>query len=131
METFAWSLEFDRVLLMLVAPGKKRLMGRMLLGRIEGFDPTKFFRPLGAEADGFAPDANAYRDARPVFTGDPIFKDGWPMATIPVGFGARAIGVIYADKLETNAKPELTSREQAAIGVLAELLDRSISMHAA
>ena len=45
----------------------------------------------------------------------------------PIGFGPRAIGVIYADRIGANA-PELIAREQAAIGVLAELLDRSVSV---
>ena len=44
------------------------------------------------------------------------------------GFGQRAIGVIYADRVNSVAQ-ELDAREQAAIGMLAELLDRSISVN--
>ena len=128
METLAWGLKFERVLLLLVGPGKRKLIGRMLLGNHEGFDPTKFERPLGNEADAHAPDAKAFAQGSPVFTGDSIFSDGWPIVGIPIGFGNRAIGVIYADRKSKNE--ELSAREQAAISVLCELLDRSVSMSA-
>lgn len=129
METMAWGLEFSRVLLMLVNPGRTKLVGRMMLGSIEGFDPKHMERPLGPDAGSYAPDALAFRESRPVFTGDPLFEDGWPITAIPIGFGQRAIGVIYADKVG-QTEEILPGRDQAAIGVLAELLDRSVSMHA-
>ncbi len=128
METFAWSLGFDRVLLLLVNQGKKRLVGRMLLGNVPDFDPKTFVRPIGDQADSYAPDAKALAEGRPVFQGDPIFEGGWPMTAIPIGFGSKVIGVIYADRTNGDEE-ELTGREQAAIGVLAELLDRSISLN--
>jgi len=124
METLAWSLKFDRVLLLLVTEGKKKLLGRMLLGSVEGFDPKTFQRPLGKEAGNYAPDSVAFAEARPVYLGDPIFKDGWPLVAIPIGFGSRAIGVIYADRV--SGTKEINERERAAIGMLAELLDRSV-----
>lgn len=128
METLAWGLKFDRVLLLLVATGKRKLVGRMLLGNVDNFDPTKLERLLGKEADVHAPDAKAFAQGSPVFTGDPIFEDGWPIAAVPIGIGARTIGVIYADRKSSNE--ELTAREQAAITVLSELLDRSVGMSA-
>jgi HD-like signal output (HDOD) protein len=129
METFAWSLGFERVLLLLVGAGKTKLVGRLLLGSVPNFDPKHFERPLGAGADAKAPDYRAFREGRPVFGGDPLFTDGWPLAVIPIGFGQRAIGVIYADRNNSpGAGSELSSREQAAIGILAELLDRSLSL---
>ena len=127
METLAWGLKFDRVLLLLVGAGRKKLMGRMMLGNSAGFDPTKFERIIGAEADGHAPDARAFREGHPVFTGDPILDNGWPIAVCPIGFGPRAIGIIYADRVSSDSQ-ELSASEQAAFGVLAELLDRSVSM---
>ena len=129
METLAWSIGFDRVMLMLLAPGRRKLTGRMLLGSIEGFDPKTLERPVGQEASSHAPDAVAFRESRPVFNGDPIFSDGWPIAAIPIGYSQRCIGVIYADKISSKSE-EIAAREQAAIGVLAELLDRSVSIHA-
>ncbi|MCB0353558.1 MAG: HDOD domain-containing protein [Bdellovibrionales bacterium] len=127
METFAWSLRFDRVLLMLVASGKQRLVGRMLLGNVPDFVPKDFIRLLGREAGPYAPDAAAVAEARPIFSGEPLFEDGWPFAVVPIGFGKRVIGVIYADRIDSGTDAQLSGREQAAIGVLAELLDRSIS----
>lgn len=127
METLAWGLKFDRVLLLLVGPGRKSLIGRMLLGNVANFDPTKFERSLGGDASPHAPDVKAFREGHPVFTGDPIFEDGWPIAATPIGFGQRAIGVIYAERVSSDSL-ELNAREQAAMGVLAELLDRSVSM---
>ena len=129
METLAWGLKFDRVLLLLVGSGRKKLVGRMMLGNPGNVDPTKVERPIGAEADSHAPDARCYKEGLPVFNGDPLLDDGWPLMACPIGFGPRAIGVIYADRTGSSA-PEITAREQAAIGVLAELLDRSVSMSA-
>ncbi|RMG44400.1 MAG: HDOD domain-containing protein [Candidatus Dadabacteria bacterium] len=128
METLAWSLGFDRVLLLLVTPNRKQLAGRMLLGQVSDFDPRSFKRPLGTDASPYAPDAQAFQENRPVFNGDPLFDDGWPIAVLPIGFGQRAIGVIYCDRVNC-AQVELSSREQAAIGILAELLDRSVGVH--
>lgn len=126
METLSFGLDFERVILLLAAPGKRSLQGRMALGQINGFDPKKFERPLGKSADPYAPDAKAFAESRPVFTGDPVLDGGWPFVAIPVGFGTRAIGVIYADRATPDSK-ELTAREQAAIGVLAELIDRAVA----
>ncbi|MBN8549238.1 MAG: HDOD domain-containing protein [Deltaproteobacteria bacterium] len=127
METLAWNIKFDRVLLLLSGQGKKRLAGRMLLGNADNVDPKKIERELGADAAPHTCDAQAFREGRPMFRGDPVIEGGWPLAAIPIGFGQRAIGVIYADRTATEA-PELSEREQAAIAVLAELLDRSVGM---
>lgn len=132
METFAWSLGFERVLLLLVASAKTKLVGRLLLGNVPNFDPKKLERPLGSRAGSQAPDAVAFNESRPVFNGEAIFSGGWPLAAIPIGFGQRAIGVIYADRdsSKQDGVKELSAREQAAIGILAELLDRSLSLQA-
>lgn len=127
METLAWGLGFDRVLLMLLTNNRRRLMGRMILGKADNINPRDIERPLFPEANRFAPEARAFAEGRPIFNGDPIFSDGWPLAAIPVGFPPRAVGVIYADR--TGGSEEVEMAEQAAIGLLAELLDRSILIH--
>ena len=127
METFAWHLSFDRVLLLLVGPGKKKLQGRMMLGSVENFDPKTFERSLTEGVSEYSPDFMAFKEGRPVFTGDPLLPNGWPLVAIPVGFGSRLIGVLYADR-SSGKDSEISAREQAAIGVLAELLDRSVSL---
>lgn len=127
METLSFGLDLDRVLLLLASAGKRSLQGRMALGGSAGFDPKKIDRPLGAAAGAFAPDAKAFQESRPVFTGDSVLENGWPFVAIPLGFGKNAIGVIYADRTNPDAQ-ELSTREKAAIGVLAELIDKSLSL---
>jgi HD-like signal output (HDOD) protein len=125
METLAWSLRFDRVLLMLVGNGKRSLLGRMALGKLDNLDPRTIERAISARPEQHLPDAQAYAQSRPIFQGDSILPNGWPLMAIPIGFAPRTVGVIYADRTQNEA--DLTAREQAAIGVLAELLDRSVS----
>jgi len=127
METLAFGLKFDRVLLLLMAPGKTKLVGRLGLGDTGSINPKNIVRQLGAEAPPGAADARAIKESRPVFIGDPILEGGWPFAVAPIGFGQRCVGVLYGDRVASSN--ELTPREQAAIGILAELLDRSISLH--
>ena len=132
METLAWNIKFDRVMLMLINGSRNRLIGRLLLGDMPDFDPKKVSRPVGVDASPYAADAKAFRESRPIFVGEPVFEGGWPLAAIPIGFGTRCIGVIYADRdplrSSNQEKQELNAREQGAVGILAELLDRSISV---
>lgn len=125
METFAWSLGFNRVLLLLASPNRKLLVGKMLIGGSPEIDPKSFEVGLDAKGIGTRCEVKAFRDSLPVFSGEPIFEDGWPIAAVPIGFGQRAVGVIYADKIEGTG-PELGPREQAAIGLLAELLNKAL-----
>ncbi|MEZ4753853.1 MAG: HDOD domain-containing protein [Bdellovibrionota bacterium] len=125
LETLAWGLKFDRVCLLLLDKNKSQLQGRMGLGDFGETPPHMIIRPVGSEASPLAPDNAAHREARPVFAGEAIIKNSWPFTAIPVGFGKKAIGVIYADCNE-GTRSELSPKEQASIGVLAELLDKSI-----
>lgn len=127
LETLAWGLKFDRVILLLLSPNRRQLLGRMALGNLGELVIQTMERPIGPDADRFAPDAKALEEGRPIFNGDPVLDGGWPLAAIPIGQVERSIGVIYADRVNSNSD-ELTGKEQAAIGVLGELLDRSISM---
>ncbi len=125
METLAWGLKFDRVLLLLLSPNKTSLVGRMLLGASD-IDPKKISRTIGRTAPPKACEALAFHDSRPVFRGTAVLDGGWPFAAIPIGSGARTIGVIYSDHVG-GKHDELSSREQAAISVLSELLERSVN----
>lgn len=131
METMAYGLRFDRVFLLLMAPNRTKLLGRMLLGSVAGFDPKRF-EILTADNSPHSPALKAFKEGRPVFKGQPVFKGGWPLCAIPVGFGTRAIGVIYADKVppEGSTGEDLSSKDQASITILAELLERSITIQA-
>ena len=126
METIAYGLKFDRVFLMLVAPNKQKLLGRMLLGSAGSFDPKRFELVINDSSN--SPALKAFKEGRPVFKGDPIFEDGWPIAAIPVGHGARSIGVIYSDRIPADGSlgDDLSQKDQASMTILGELLERSI-----
>jgi HD-like signal output (HDOD) protein len=126
MEACSYCLKFDRVLLMLLTPTKKALVGRMILGNSNGISPTSITRPIGPGAPPHAPDNIAFTTGRCSFQGDPLFDGGWPLVAIPIGFGKRCIGVVYAERT-TRDGSELTNAEQAALVMLSELLDRSLS----
>lgn len=128
METMIWSLKFERVVLLLMGPQKRSLIGRMALGNVQKFDPRRYERSLGEGNFIFAPDVQAAKLSRPIFTGDPVLPDGWPLTALPIGFAPRTIGVLYADRVNTSE--DLTSSEQAALTMIAELLDRSVSTNA-
>lgn len=125
METMAFGLKFDRVVLLLLSQGRRSLVGRMALGRIDGFDPRKFERTIPRIPEAHAPDIQAYATSRPVFTGDPLLPNGWPLVSIPIGSSPHTIGVIYADRIDSDR--DLSGQEQAALGLLCELLERSVS----
>lgn len=125
MEVCAYCLKFDRVMLLLASQGRRALVGRMVLGQIPGVDPTKFSRPIDENADPYAPDVKSFTTGIPVFQGDPLFEGGWPIAAIPIGSGKKAVGVVYAERVGDGTQ-ELTGQEQAAIAVLANLLDKAV-----
>jgi HD-like signal output (HDOD) protein len=126
METLAWGLGFSRVVLLLINQQRTALNGRMGLGKMNGIDPKKISRSLSAPELNKAADIVAFRECRPVFVGQVLLPDGWPVAALPVGTKIKQLGVIYCDK-NNGADGELSARDRAAIGVLVELLERSIN----
>ena len=128
IETLVWGLKFDRALLLLANPARTNLVGRIALGVTDGIDPKSVSRPLGADASPKACDALAFRESRPVFRGTPVLEGGWPFVAFPIGSGARTIGIIYAD-FNSSKELELSQKYQASIGVLTELLGRSVGSH--
>ncbi|MDZ4785209.1 MAG: HDOD domain-containing protein [bacterium] len=126
METLAWGLKFDRVLLLLLNKQTKKLLGRTIIGQSQ-LDPKTINRDVDEGSDRFAPDAKAVRESRPVFQGDSILSNGWPIVAIPVGLAENCIGVIYADKICVDLNDtELSDRQKAAITLLTELIDTSL-----
>ncbi len=125
MEVCAYCLGFDRVLLLLANKTRTTLVGRMMLGSVPGVDPAKIVRPLGSGAPPTAPDNLAFTEARVIFSGAPLFPEGLPVVALPVGYGKRAVGVVYADRTSRPPVP-LAPQEQAAFALLADLLDKSL-----
>ncbi len=125
MEACAYCVGFDRVLLLLANKNRTSLVGRMMLGSVPGVDPAKIVRPLGGNVPASAPDNTAFMEGRVVLSGEPLFPEGLPVIAMPVGYGKRAVGVVYADRSSKPPVP-LAPQEQAALALLADLLDRSL-----
>ena len=124
MESLAFGLKFDRVLLLLADPGREWLVGRMALGNFEGMDPKEIRRSLANPEDPESPDITAFEGNSPLIFGDPVFDDAWPFAALPIGYGENSLGVVYADKI--NETQPLGSGAQAALSILTDLLDQSV-----
>jgi HD-like signal output (HDOD) protein len=123
MESLAWNMQFDRVLLLVVTPTKKHLLGRMMLGKSEGINPAEIKRSLGPDAPEKSSDVQAFRLGKLlVQTGDPVLPDSKAFAVLPIGVGDRSIGVIYVDRSTGTIDP----REQTALQKFTDLLDESI-----
>lgn len=125
METLAWGLGFDRVVLLLPGIGKRTLVGRMGLGSKLKMDcrsiekPVQSSSPLGI--------IKAFLSGKATFNGAPLLDDGKPAIVIPIGLGSKTIGVVYADRVASASIPaESTPAEQTTIMLLTELLDKSI-----
>jgi hypothetical protein len=123
METIAWSLGFDRVLLLLPAAGKKQLTGTNFIGQ-NGPNPASFTRSLELPATEENPDMLAMKESKVVFCGQPLLRGAEIFAVLPVGYGERARGVIYADR--PGSTVVISPSEQAVLKTLADLVDQSI-----
>lgn len=129
MESLAFGLKFDRVLLLMANDDRDELLGRMWLGARINVDPKSIRRPLKSPELANAPDVTSFMQRAPKIFGDPLFHDGWPFAAIPVGSSQHEpIGVIYADIISSpdDDVPPLDGRMQASLSILAELLDQAV-----
>ena len=127
METLAWSLKFERVLLLLFDKKKQNLTGRMALGDIPDFEPKQFVRPFDSEQ----PTDNwsiAIAENRLVFTGEPLLSGGRSFVLMPVGFDNRRVGLIYGDRVCDQKSETVSEQERGALQVLMELLNRAIAL---
>lgn len=122
MEALKFGLQFDRVLLMLLDPTKKNLVARMGLG-IEGFKVGMISVVFTESASSSA--VRCLKESRPLYQGEPLLLDGWPVAFIPIGNTKRGPGIIYADKKDQT--DELPESDKATISVITNLLEKSLS----
>ncbi|MGA1192381.1 MAG: HDOD domain-containing protein, partial [Bdellovibrionota bacterium] len=114
METVAWSLKFERVLLMLLDKKKLSLSGRMLLGSIPDFDPKKMSRPVNNQDDGDIT-TRALMENTLIYEGVSLLPEGVHFAVMPVGFDTRRVGIIYADRTVNHELGEPSEQERAAL----------------
>jgi HD-like signal output (HDOD) protein len=125
MEVCAYCLKFDRILLLLANQGLRNLVGRMMLGTIPNFEPQKYIRPLGRDANPDSPDFKAFDSKSVICEGKPLFVDGPTFAAIPVGLEQRTVGVIYADKID-GSSGNITPETRQCLKILCDLLDTSL-----
>lgn len=128
METLAFGMEYDRVLLLYSDTKGTVLEGRMGLGKELKVDPKAVRRTLNADSDDPSPESLSYAEGTVQTYGEPMLPDGWPFVTLPVGLDDRTVGVIYADKTEgesADATP-VSERMEYALNVLATLLDEAL-----
>ena len=127
METVAWSLKFERVLLMLLDKKKLSLGGRMLLGNIPDFDPKKITYPVNKQDEGSVT-TRALMENTLIYEGTPLLPEGVHFAVMPVGFNTRRVGIIYADRTDKHELGAPSEQERAGLQLLMELLERAISL---
>jgi HD-like signal output (HDOD) protein len=127
IECIAWVLGFDRVILFLLSNNNQMLIGHMGLGDLHDLDVQAMQRPATSSGNTHAVEIIALREGRPVFQGDPILPNGWPLLALPIGLNGKAIGLIYADKFNTTEE-ELSMQQAAAITLLADLLDQAVTL---
>ncbi len=127
MEAISASLSFDIVLLLLAASGKQALSGRMLIGSIPEFEPSRYVRPVDHLADPHSPEVSAFKNSHVVFSQKALLAGGFPVFAMPIGYGKRAVGVIYAERTIGPRDP-LTIDQEDLVRMLADLLDRSLSL---
>jgi hypothetical protein len=116
-------MKMDRVVLMVKIPDSNELRTKMSLFARRSMDPGEL--TIIETMDNIV--TAALTEGRPLFTGDPLLEGGWPIVGIPVGVGDRCVGVLYADCLDNDQKPELSLQERASLGVLTDILDKAVS----
>jgi HD-like signal output (HDOD) protein len=121
METVAFGLKFDRVILLLLNNTRSKLIGRMMLGSQANFNPNQ------CEVDLAEPQvpviAGALRSRKCNFDGAGLFPDSTPTMAVPIGAGDRLIGVIYADRRNGTA---ILDKEKQVITHIAELIEKAL-----
>lgn len=123
METLAWGIGYERVILFLPGVGKRTLVGRMGLGAKLKMDCRSIEKPVQSSSQ--VPIVKCFLSGDPQFGGAPLLEDGKPAIALPIGIGSKTIGVVYADRVQ-GAETGIPTAEQATITLLTDLLDKSI-----
>lgn len=111
-------LNFDRAVFFKMDEDRKFLQLAVPFG-MKLFEPHKVRRFLYDPRKETMPDVLAFERRCPVFTGQPIFSDGWPFAAFPVIWRDQVIGVFYADKVRRLDGDALEKQEETACTALA------------
>ncbi|HMO16625.1 MAG TPA: HDOD domain-containing protein [Oligoflexia bacterium] len=129
MEAITFALEFDRVVYMESDVDRTTLSGKLGLGNtVDNLEDIRRILPEDSYPEDLA--LKAYLSGSVETYGEPLFSEAWPFAAIPVGYGDRALGVIYADLNSTKENEldnlPLDTEKTVALSLLADILDRAI-----
>ena len=127
MEALAFGLKFERVLLLFSDPRGQVLQAKMVLGKPFPVDTAAYKRSITNDPE--SPDTVAFTQGTVEIFGEPLFEDGWPFAAVPIGSTNRCIGVIYADLIAKTDSAPLTDGVQVGLNMLADLLERALSLN--
>jgi len=117
-------MNFDRACFLTLSSATRSLTRQVLMGHPPPQGFVEVARGLDTEGREFMPDVRCIEEKRPVFHGDPIFRDDWPFVAFPAMSADRVIGVFYADKLQrTDAQPLDTQETLAAVALAEEWRD--------
>ncbi len=123
METLAWGIGYERVILLLPGIGKRTLVGRMGLGAKLKMDCRSIEKPVQSSSQVSI--VKCFLSGKPLYGGTPLLDDGKPVIALPIGIGSKTIGVVYADRVQ-GVESGIPAAEQATLTLLTELLDKSI-----
>jgi HD-like signal output (HDOD) protein len=130
MEALLNGLRFQRVLLLLMSDDKQQLKAKLSLGYQYPSDTSSLTIPID---DNEIINRSLYfkNDSRSVgILNEPIFEDANIYAALPIGHGAKFLGIIYAD-LSNSTNQSSTSSLHCLdeIQALSQLIERAASQN--
>ena len=124
METLAFGLGFERVVLLMADSSNSALVGKMALGKNVDFDPKKIIRPIYDAKITNSADIQAFRSKQLVYKGESALNDSESCIAIPIGQKKASIGVIYADFTDNQIPSGLDKQLEKTLQVLLRALDQ-------
>lgn len=122
LETLCYEAGFDRAVYFENINNK--LHGKISIGS-SSVTPSELVYPVSKSGAGSNPCIAALLHSSVTTEGDPVFEDGWPFIAIPVGYDSRALGVIYADKIEGEIENDpLDNRQVSGMMLIAQAIDK-------
>lgn len=111
-------LNFDRAVFFKISDEQTLSVG--LTVGVKLFEPDKFIHKFDMSSESDDPAGLVMKTKEPVFSGQPLFPEGWPFAAFPAIWKNKVIGIFYADRIRRPDVDSLTNQEQIACTALAE-----------
>ncbi|NLF25428.1 MAG: hypothetical protein GX589_07195, partial [Deltaproteobacteria bacterium] len=112
-------LNFDRAILFKI-DDSRRFLQPLLCHGVKLFHPEKLRRFIADPDRDQMPDVRAYMEQQTIFTGEAVFRDGWPFVAFPAISAGQVVGIFYADKIKKPDSDALDAQEQISCVALAE-----------